>query len=326
MPQCPVCKKRATETDLIRLFVHFVDYVCIICASSVVDPVCTPCGHVYCGKCIRKWFDCQTLQQVEQSVEQNDNSASSNNEYVSRNNDSVALDNILVLNDSSDSETDEANYSASRNNEYVSRNNDSVALDNILVLNDSSDSETDEANYSASRNNEYVSQNNDSVTLNNNSVTRNNDSVTQDNILVSNDSYESETDEHHDNYESETDEQPNNSALQNNNYVSQDPTIMSLPSRFCRIYIYHNTWWMADYTNNRISLYERGLTNPVFSTRSDAGSWLYGFNAIWYPHMNPPRWNLVPDQNYLTEIGMTVHQAIDSHLRGYTLAEALEFR
>jgi hypothetical protein len=289
MPQCPVCKKRATETDLIRLFVHFVDYVCIICASSVVDPVCTPCGHVYCGKCIRKWFDCQTLQQVEQSVEQNDNSASSNNEYVSR-------------------------------------NNDSVALDNILVLNDSSDSETDEANYSASRNNEYVSQNNDSVTLNNNSVTRNNDSVTQDNILVSNDSYESETDEHHDNYESETDEQPNNSALQNNNYVSQDPTIMSLPSRFCRIYIYHNTWWMADYTNNRISLYERGLTNPVFSTRSDAGSWLYGFNAIWYPHMNPPRWNLVPDQNYLTEIGMTVHQAIDSHLRGYTLAEALEFR
>jgi len=290
MPQCPVCKKIATETDLIRLFVHFVDYVCIICASSVVDPVCTPCGHVYCGKCIRKWFDCQTSQQVDQSVEQNDNSASSNNEYVSRNNDSVALDNILVFDDSSDSETDE------------------------------------QANHSVSRNNEYVSQNNDSVTLNNNSVTRNNDSVTQDNILVLNDSYESETDEHHDNYESETDEHYYNYALQNNDSVLQDPTIMSLPRRFCRIYIYHNTWWMADYTNNRISLYERGLTNPVFSSRSDAGSWLYGFNAIWYPHMNPPRWNLVPDQNYLTEIGMTVHQAIDSHLRGYTLAEAIEFR
>lgn len=44
------------DSDEERLFMRLkLDYSCGICLSILTDAVTTPCGHLFCGNCLRTW-------------------------------------------------------------------------------------------------------------------------------------------------------------------------------------------------------------------------------------------------------------------------------
>ena len=63
MKFCPTCKTTSRKTNLMRLY--DVKCECKICISEVDVPVTLPCGHVFCKKCIIRWFDIDSSQSDE---------------------------------------------------------------------------------------------------------------------------------------------------------------------------------------------------------------------------------------------------------------------
>jgi hypothetical protein len=39
----------------------YSDLMCVICSEPFKDPVCTPCDHTFCHRCIRQWIEAEVL-------------------------------------------------------------------------------------------------------------------------------------------------------------------------------------------------------------------------------------------------------------------------